>query len=55
MGDAAFTTMLNLSQDGCQAIEDAFVIAEQLNRLSSQQAPQQAFAEYRRIRKPKAE
>lgn len=55
LGDAAHATTPNLGQGGCQAIEDAFVIAEQLSQLSAQQAPQHAFAEYERIRKPKAE
>jgi 2-polyprenyl-6-methoxyphenol hydroxylase-like FAD-dependent oxidoreductase len=51
LGDAAHATTPNLGQGGAQAIEDAYVLAEQ---LAAHPRPQDAFAAYRRIREPKA-
>lgn len=51
LGDAAHATTPNLGQGGCQAIEDAFVIADALAEQSSIEV---AFEEYERIRMPKA-
>jgi 2-polyprenyl-6-methoxyphenol hydroxylase-like FAD-dependent oxidoreductase len=51
LGDAAHAMTPNLGQGGAQAIEDAYVLAEQLGS----RAPDAAFAEYQRIRKPKAD
>jgi 2-polyprenyl-6-methoxyphenol hydroxylase-like FAD-dependent oxidoreductase len=52
LGDAAHATTPNLGQGGCQAIEDAFVLAQCLAERSS---PQHAFEAYQRTRKPKAD
>jgi 2-polyprenyl-6-methoxyphenol hydroxylase-like FAD-dependent oxidoreductase len=51
IGDAAHATTPNLGQGGAQAIEDAWVIAD---RLAASASPAAAFAEYERIRTPKA-
>lgn len=51
LGDAAHATTPNLGQGGAQAIEDAYVLAEQ---LAACPRPEDAFAAYRRIREPKA-
>ncbi len=52
LGDAAHATTPNLGQGGNQAIEDAYVIASAISKHAD---PAVAFAEYERIRKPKAE
>jgi 2-polyprenyl-6-methoxyphenol hydroxylase-like FAD-dependent oxidoreductase len=51
LGDAAHATTPNLGQGGAQAIEDAWVVAD---RLAAHDTPQAAFADYERIRMPKA-
>jgi 2-polyprenyl-6-methoxyphenol hydroxylase-like FAD-dependent oxidoreductase len=51
LGDAAHATTPNLGQGGAQAIEDAYVLAEQ---LAANARPEDAFAAYQRIREPKA-
>ncbi len=51
LGDAAHATTPNLGQGAAQAVEDAWVLADQ---LASQADPVRAFAEYQRIRMPKA-
>ncbi len=51
MGDAAHATTPNLGQGGAQAMEDAYVLAEQ---LATHARPEDAFAAYQRIREPKA-
>ncbi len=51
LGDAAHATTPNLGQGGAQAIEDAYVLAEQ---LVSHPRPEDAFAAYQHIREPKA-
>lgn len=51
LGDAAHATTPNLGQGGCQAVEDAFVIAKCLREYSS---PEQAFQQYQQIRIEKA-
>jgi 2-polyprenyl-6-methoxyphenol hydroxylase-like FAD-dependent oxidoreductase len=51
LGDAAHATTPNLGQGGAQAIEDAYVLAEQ---LASHPHPEDAFAAYQRIREPRA-
>jgi 2-polyprenyl-6-methoxyphenol hydroxylase-like FAD-dependent oxidoreductase len=50
LGDAAHAMTPNLGQGGAQAIEDAYVLAEQLAR---QPGWEQAFGEYERLRLPK--
>jgi 2-polyprenyl-6-methoxyphenol hydroxylase-like FAD-dependent oxidoreductase len=52
LGDAAHATTPNLGQGGAQAIEDAWVLADQLAKHA---APEPAFAAYERIRMPKAQ
>ncbi len=52
LGDAAHATTPNLGQGGAQAVEDAYVLADRLAALIS---PEKAFAEYQRLRKPKAD
>jgi 2-polyprenyl-6-methoxyphenol hydroxylase-like FAD-dependent oxidoreductase len=52
LGDAAHAMTPNLGQGGAQAIEDAFVLAEQL--CAAPADPSAAFAHYERIRMPKA-
>jgi 2-polyprenyl-6-methoxyphenol hydroxylase-like FAD-dependent oxidoreductase len=51
LGDAAHATTPNLGQGGAQAIEDAYVLAEQ---LTANPQPEDAFAAFQRIREPKA-
>lgn len=51
LGDAAHATTPNLGQGGCQAVEDAFVIAKCLKENSN---PEIAFAKYQAIRFKKA-
>lgn len=51
LGDAAHATTPNLGQGGAQAIEDAWVLAD---RLAAHETPEAAFADYERIRMPKA-
>ncbi len=51
IGDAAHATTPNLGQGGCQAVEDAFVIARCLKEESSIQL---AFAKYQSVRFKKA-
>jgi 2-polyprenyl-6-methoxyphenol hydroxylase-like FAD-dependent oxidoreductase len=51
LGDAAHATTPNLGQGGAQAIEDAWVIADQIARRDR---IEDAFAEYERRRRPKA-
>jgi 2-polyprenyl-6-methoxyphenol hydroxylase-like FAD-dependent oxidoreductase len=50
MGDAAHAMTPNLGQGGAQAIEDAFVLAEQFEKADS---ITQAFDRYERIRMPR--
>ena len=52
LGDAAHAMTPNLGQGGAQAIEDAYVLAEQ---LAAHAEPMSAFAAYQRARKPKAD
>ncbi len=51
IGDAAHATTPNLGQGGCQAVEDAFVIAKGLKENPS---PEKAFEKYQSIRYQKA-
>jgi 2-polyprenyl-6-methoxyphenol hydroxylase-like FAD-dependent oxidoreductase len=51
LGDAAHATTPNLGQGGAQAVESAWVLAEQ---LATHASPEDAFREYERIRMPKA-
>ena len=51
IGDAAHATTPNLGQGGCQAIEDAYVIAQSLAR---HQQPEKAFEVFQSIRYAKA-
>jgi 2-polyprenyl-6-methoxyphenol hydroxylase-like FAD-dependent oxidoreductase len=55
LGDAAHAATPNLGQGGNQAIEDAWVIASAISQHSACNDYAQAFADYERIRKPKAE
>lgn len=50
IGDAAHATTPNMGQGACQAIEDAHILAECLNRYDTNEA----FKEFQRIRLPKA-
>jgi len=50
LGDAIHAMMPNLGQGGCQAIEDASVIASKLEALSHRSQISGALAEYRDIR-----
>lgn len=52
LGDAAHAMTPNLGQGGAQAIEDAYVLAEQ---LAKQGQPESAFAAYQRCRKPRVD
>jgi len=52
LGDAAHATTPNLGQGACQAIEDAYVLSECLNKYRPD--CNQAFDEYQKIRLPKA-
>ena len=51
IGDAAHATTPNLGQGGCQAVEDAFVLAKCLKENPS---PEKAFEQYQSIRYQKA-
>jgi 2-polyprenyl-6-methoxyphenol hydroxylase-like FAD-dependent oxidoreductase len=51
LGDAAHATTPNLGQGGAQAMEDAWVLADQ---LATHTRPEDAFAAYQRIRERKA-
>jgi len=51
LGDAAHATTPNLGQGGCQAVEDAYVIAKCLKEKSS---IEKAFEQYQNIRYEKA-
>lgn len=50
IGDSAHATTPNMGQGACQAIEDAFVLSECLNKYDIGQA----FTEYQKLRLPKA-
>ena len=52
IGDAAHGATPNLGQGGCQAIEDAYALAE---ALGANAQPDTAFLAYERARKPKAD
>ncbi len=49
IGDAAHATTPNMGQGACQAIEDAYVLAECLSKHN----PNRAFEEFQRLRLPK--
>jgi 2-polyprenyl-6-methoxyphenol hydroxylase-like FAD-dependent oxidoreductase len=51
LGDAAHAMTPNLGQGGGQAIEDGYVLA---TALAEKPTPAEAFAEYQRVRMPKA-
>jgi 2-polyprenyl-6-methoxyphenol hydroxylase-like FAD-dependent oxidoreductase len=53
IGDAAHATTPNLAQGGCQAIEDAYVLADALRQSADD--VERAFAHYESLRKAKAE
>ena len=50
IGDAAHATTPNMGQGACQAIEDAHIIADCLEKYS----PEEAFAKFQALRMPKA-
>ncbi|MFT5860807.1 MAG: 2-polyprenyl-6-methoxyphenol hydroxylase-like FAD-dependent oxidoreductase [Flavobacteriaceae bacterium] len=50
IGDAAHATTPNMGQGACQAIEDAYILAECLNKYDTNSA----FIEFQKIRLPKA-
>lgn len=50
IGDSAHATTPNMGQGACQAIEDAFVLSECLEKYSINKA----FSEYQKLRLPKA-
>ena len=50
IGDAAHATTPNMGQGACQAIEDAFVLSECLDKYEIDRA----FSEYQKLRLPKA-
>lgn len=50
IGDAAHATTPNMGQGACQAIEDAFVLAECMDKFELTEA----FAKFQKIRMPKA-
>ena len=50
IGDAAHATTPNMGQGACQAIEDAYVLSECLNKYEIAKA----FSEYQKLRLPKA-
>jgi 2-polyprenyl-6-methoxyphenol hydroxylase-like FAD-dependent oxidoreductase len=52
LGDAAHATTPNLGQGGCQAVEDAWTLAQLLRR---QPDPALAFPEFTRLRRPKVD
>ena len=51
IGDAAHATTPNLGQGGCQAVEDAYVLAKCLKENTN---PETAFAQFQSIRYKKA-
>lgn len=50
IGDAAHATTPNMGQGACQAIEDAYVLSECMNKY----VVSHAFREFQRLRLPKA-
>ncbi|MEN7550525.1 FAD-dependent monooxygenase [Rapidithrix thailandica] len=50
IGDAAHATTPNMGQGACQAIEDAYLLSECLDKYE----PAQAFEEFQKLRLPKA-
>ena len=50
LGDSVHAMMPNLGQGGCQAIEDAIVLAEELKSLKSRTAADVALTNYRNRR-----
>lgn len=52
IGDAAHATTPNMGQGACQAIEDAYVLAECLAKYPDYE---KAFSQYETLRKPKAQ
>jgi len=50
IGDSAHATTPNMGQGACQAIEDAFVLSECLDKYGITKA----FFEYQKLRLPKA-
>lgn len=52
LGDAAHATTPNIGQGACQAIEDAWVVA---NCLANERSVEEAFKQYESIRKAKAD
>ncbi|PID68483.1 MAG: monooxygenase, partial [Flavobacteriia bacterium] len=50
IGDAAHATTPNMGQGACQAIEDAYVLSECLDKYEINKA----FKEYQKLRLPKA-
>ena len=46
LGDGIHAMMPNLGQGGCQAIEDAFVLSQELNKISHRTQIQSALQEY---------
>jgi len=50
MGDAVHAMMPNLGQGGCQAIEDAYVLKEELTNLRSRDSVSSALERYRQRR-----
>jgi 2-polyprenyl-6-methoxyphenol hydroxylase-like FAD-dependent oxidoreductase len=52
IGDAAHATTPNMGQGGCQAVEDAWYLAEQLERYAE---VEQAFQTFEALRRPKVE
>lgn len=50
LGDAAHATTPNMGQGACQSIEDAYILSECLAKYKLNQA----FAEFQRLRRPKA-
>ena len=51
IGDAAHAATPYLGQGGCQAVEDAYALAQCLHRAAT---PEQAFAAFQQLRRPKA-
>ncbi|MDO7848670.1 FAD-dependent monooxygenase [Hymenobacter sp. M29] len=51
IGDAAHAATPYMGQGGCQAVEDAYALAQCLHREAT---PEQAFAALQRLRQPKA-
>jgi zeaxanthin epoxidase len=46
LGDGIHAMMPNLGQGGCQAIEDAYVLSQELNKVTHRAQVQQALKEY---------